>query len=217
MRDVAGNRELPGSRDKRGCIRSARELVVLVTVNLYPEAISASSRIDVARAQLETANVLQRQASNLKTSGLFAGIDVSVPLTTISMDAVPRERMGNATSLFNLMRNLGGSIGIAVTGTMLARQQQAYTNVLGSHVTPFSAQARHLLDSLYQGFIAAGADPVTATQRAYAAAFGAVQRQAAMLSFVDLFRGLGLIFVCLVPLVLLMKRPRTQASAPAAH
>ena len=140
-----------------------------------------------------------------------------VPLTTISMDAVPRERMGNATSLFNLMRNLGGSIGIAVTGTMLARQQQAYTNVLGSHVTPFSAQARHLLDSLYQGFIAAGADPVTATQRAYAAAFGAVQRQAAMLSFVDLFRGLGLIFVCLVPLVLLMKRPRTQASAPAAH
>ena len=142
---------------------------------------------------------------------------VFVPLTTISMDAVPRERMGNATSLFNLMRNLGGSIGIAVTGTMLARQQQAYTNVLGSHVTPFSAQARNLLDSLYQGFIAAGADPVTATQRAYAAAFGAVQRQAAMLSFVDVFRGLGLIFVCLVPLVLLMKRPRTQASAPAAH
>ena len=57
-------------------IRSARELVVLVTVNLYLEAISASSRIDVARAQLETADVLQRQASNLKTSGLVAGIDV---------------------------------------------------------------------------------------------------------------------------------------------
>ena len=141
-----------------------------------------------------------------------------VPLTTISMDPVPRERMGNATSLFNLMRNLGGSIGIAVTGTMLARQQQAYTNVLGSHVTPYlGPRPGTLLDSLYQGFIAAGADPVTATQRAYAAAFGAVQRQAAMLSFVDLFRGLGLIFVCLVPLVLLMKRPRTQAGAAAAH
>lgn len=57
-------------------IRSARELVVLVTVNLYLEAISASSRIEVARAQLETADVLQRQASNLKASGLVAGIDV---------------------------------------------------------------------------------------------------------------------------------------------
>ena len=44
-----------------------------------------------------------------------------VPLTTISMDPIPRERMGNATSLFNLMRNIGGSIGIAVTGTILAR------------------------------------------------------------------------------------------------
>lgn len=57
-------------------VQSARELVVLVSVNLYLEAISASSRIDVARAQLETAEVLQRQAGNLKASGLVAGIDV---------------------------------------------------------------------------------------------------------------------------------------------
>lgn len=57
-------------------IRTARELVVLVSVNLYLEAVSASSRIDVARAQLETAEVLHRQAQNLKASGLVAGIDV---------------------------------------------------------------------------------------------------------------------------------------------
>jgi len=57
-------------------VRSARELVVLVTVNLYLESISASSRIDVARAQLETAEVLHRQAANLKASGIVAGIDV---------------------------------------------------------------------------------------------------------------------------------------------
>ena len=58
-----------------------------------------------------------------------------VPLTTASMSAISREKMGNATSLFNLMRNIGGSIGIAVTGTMLVRQQQAVTTLLGSHVT----------------------------------------------------------------------------------
>jgi outer membrane protein TolC len=57
-------------------IRSARELVVLVAVNLYLEAISASSSIDVARAQFETAQALHRQALNLKGSGLVAGIDV---------------------------------------------------------------------------------------------------------------------------------------------
>jgi DHA2 family multidrug resistance protein len=142
---------------------------------------------------------------------------VFVPLTTISMDPVPRERMGNATSLFNLMRNLGGSIGIAVTGTLLGRYTQSNTNILGSHVTAYSAEARQLMDSLYQGFLAAGSDPVTATQRAYGAAFGIVQRQATMLSFVGLFRGLGIMFILLVPFVMLMKRPRSTAGAAAAH
>jgi DHA2 family multidrug resistance protein len=142
---------------------------------------------------------------------------VFVPLTTISMGPVPRERMGNATSLFNLMRNLGGSIGIAVSGTLLGRHTQTYTNVLGSHVTAYSAEARQLMESLYQGFLAAGSDPVTATQRAYAAAFGMVQRQASMLSFVELFRMMGIMFVCLLPLVLLMKRPRSSEGAVGAH
>src|SRR5213083_454765 len=68
-----------------------------------------------------------------------------VPLTTVSMDRIPRERMGNATSLFNLMRNIGGSVGIAVTGTMLARHQQAVTAVLGANVTPYDAASQAML------------------------------------------------------------------------
>ena len=62
-----------------------------------------------------------------------------VPLTTVAMDAIPRERMGNATSLFNLMRNIGGSIGIAMTGTMLVRNQQTTTSMLGAHVSAYDA------------------------------------------------------------------------------
>jgi MFS transporter, DHA2 family, multidrug resistance protein len=146
----------------------------------------------------------------------FQGLGLSalfVPLTTITMDPIPRERMGNATSLFNLMRNLGGGIGIATTGTLLARRQQEYVNIMGAHVTPFSPAAQASLDAARRGFIASGSDPVTATQRAYAALFGAVQRQAAMVSFVNLFRLLGLIFLLLLPLVLLMRRPRGRAAA----
>jgi DHA2 family multidrug resistance protein len=148
----------------------------------------------------------------------FQGLGLSmlfVPLTTISMDPIPRERMGNATSLFNLMRNLGGSTGIAVTSTLLARKNQEHVNVLGAHVTAYSATAQHALESARQGFLAAGSDPVTASHQAYAAIFGAVQRQAAMVSFVDLFRLLGMIFLLLVPLVLLMKRPRGKAPVGA--
>jgi MFS transporter, DHA2 family, multidrug resistance protein len=140
-----------------------------------------------------------------------------VPLTTISMDPIPRERMGNATSLFNLMRNLGGSIGIAVTGTLLARKQQAYINVFGANVDPYSTAAQHAFEAARQGFLAAGADVATATQRAYAALFGTVQQQAAMVAFVSLFRLLGVIFLLLLPLILLMRRPRTRGGPMGAH
>jgi MFS transporter, DHA2 family, multidrug resistance protein len=149
----------------------------------------------------------------------FQGLGLSalfVPLTTISMDPIPKERMGNATSLFNLMRNLGGSIGIATTGSLLARKQQQYVNIMGEHVTPFSESAQHALEAAKQAFMASGADAVTATQRAYAAVFGTVQRHATMVAFVDLFRLLGLIFLLLLPLVMLMRRPRGSAAA-AAH
>ena len=140
---------------------------------------------------------------------------IFVPLTTISMDAIPRERMGNATSLFNLMRNLGASIGIAVTGTLLARKSQMYTNVLGAHVDVYSTKVQQTLSGLTQSFIAAGSDPVTASQRAYAGLYGIVQRQAMMASFVDVFRILATMFLLLLPLIFLMKRPKGAPPAGA--
>ncbi len=146
----------------------------------------------------------------------FALSALFVPLTTISMDPIPRERMGNATSLFNLMRNLGGSIGIAVTGTLLARKTQVYTTTLGSHVDPYSSSAQSLIDATRQAYQAAGADPVTANDRAYHAVFGLVTRHATMVSFVDLFRLLGAIFLFLLPLIFLMRRPKGRGAA-AAH
>ena len=65
--------------------------------------------------------------------------------------------------------------------------------------------------------IAGGADPVTATNQTYGALFGMVQRQASMVSFVSIFQLLGVLFLLLVPLVLLMKRPKQRGEAPAAH
>ena len=70
---------------------------------------------------------------------------IFVPLTTISMDPVPRESMGNATSLFNLMRNLGGSVGIAMVAMMNTRFQQKYTAILGEHVNSSSPQSEQMV------------------------------------------------------------------------
>src|SRR5215210_4652449 len=89
---------------------------------------------------------------------LLQGVGMSllfVPLTTISMDAIPREKMGNATSLFNLMRNIGGSVGIATTGTLLARHSQATTNMLGANVTAYDPASQSMLYGLRAAFMAA--------------------------------------------------------------
>jgi DHA2 family multidrug resistance protein len=151
---------------------------------------------------------------------LIQGVGMSllfVPLTTVSMDPIPREKMGNATSLFNLMRNIGGSVGIATTGTMLARNTQATTAILGANVTAYDHASQSMLMQLRGAFIASGSDPVTAGNRANAAVFGLVQRQATMVSFVGIFLLLGILFIALVPLVLLMKRPRRGGGPVAAH
>jgi MFS transporter, DHA2 family, multidrug resistance protein len=138
-----------------------------------------------------------------------------VPLTTATMQAIPPQRMGNATSLFNLMRNIGGSVGIAVTGTMLARQRQAVGTVLGENISAYDIQTQTLLAQIKARFMAGGADAVTATERAYAALHGMLLQQASMVSFVWLFRLLGGIFLMLLPLILIMRRPKGRAAAPA--
>jgi DHA2 family multidrug resistance protein len=134
-----------------------------------------------------------------------------VPLTTITMDRIAKERMGNAASLFNVMRNIGSSVGIAITQTMLARRRQICANVLGAHVTPYDMQTQMMLRSLRSAFIARGSDVVTATEQSYAALFGMVQRQAAMLSLLDAFRLLAVLILIVTPLVFLMRRPASGA------
>ncbi len=141
-----------------------------------------------------------------------------VPLTTITMDPIPRRTMGNATSIFNVLRNLGGSMGIAASTTFLARRQQLHINELGSHVNVYNPQARQAFEGLRDAFLSRGADLVTATDRARVALFGMVSRQAAMMSFTDVFRWLAVLFLAALPLLFLMRSPRAgRRGAAGAH
>src|SRR5580658_1029920 len=92
---------------------------------------------------------------------------VFVPLTTITNGAIPNERMGNATSIFNLMRNIGASIGIAMVETVQYRAQQTQINVLGRHVYPESVTEQRMFESLKAYFISQGSSAALATQQAY--------------------------------------------------
>jgi len=138
------------------------------------------------------------------------------PLATVTMDRISREHMGNATSLFNLMRNLGGALGIAAVQTMLARQRQAHTTMLVTHVTGYDFASQQFLASLKAAMIARGSDAATAMQRSYGAVYGMIQRQAAMMSFIDTFWLMAIVFISLLPLILLMKRPAHMSAGSMA-
>jgi MFS transporter, DHA2 family, multidrug resistance protein len=148
--------------------------------------------------------------------GLSLGL-VFVPLTTITMSGIAKEKMGNATSLFNLVRNLGGSIGISAVQTMEVRLQQTNTNVLGAHVNPFSTAARNMMNMMEGMMVSRGGDAVAAAQQARAMIFGLVQREAAMISYNTIFKSLGILFIALLPFILIMRRPSQKGPAVAAH
>jgi len=131
-----------------------------------------------------------------------------VPLTTLTNAPLPKEEMGNATSIYNLMRNIGASIGIASSTTLVARAQQHNLNVLGAHVNYWDLPARMALDSARDLAISKGADVATATRQAYGVVYGMVQQHAAMLAFIRAFRFLGFLFFIVTPLILLMRKPR---------
>ena len=140
-----------------------------------------------------------------------------IPLMALAMARIQPEKMGNATSIFNLMRNLGGSIGIANATTLVARKTQAQIQLLGANVTAMSPNVRAMVANLQTMFISRGSDPVTAQHQAYGAIFGMVNRQAAMVAFNQTFELLGAVFVGVLPLIFLMKRPSHKAGPPAMH
>ena len=149
--------------------------------------------------------------------GLSLGL-VFVPLTTISMGGIAKENMGNATSLFNLVRNLGGSIGISAVATMQTRFQQRNISELGAHVNPFSFIARAAMSSMQSMFASSGGDPALAQRQARAAMFGMVERQASMLAYNSIFLILSVLFLIMLPFIFLMRRPSLQGGPPpAAH
>jgi MFS transporter, DHA2 family, multidrug resistance protein len=139
-----------------------------------------------------------------------------IPINTIAYLGITAEKSNNASAIINMMRNLGGSFGIALATTLLARRQQYHQNMLVEHVTPWSNAYDATIAAMQSVFAAAGANAADATQQAQALVYQMVQRQATMLSYIDTFWILAVLFAALMPFVLLMRRP-SGSTAPPAH
>jgi DHA2 family multidrug resistance protein len=136
---------------------------------------------------------------------------IFVPLTTVTLATITRSEMGNATGMFNLLRNIGGSVGIAMAATLLARYSQFYQTNLVAHISPYNPIYQMRIAELKQALIAKGITITQADHSALGIIYGEVRRQSGALAFNHIFFIIGLAFLVIIPLLLLLKRPAHQS------
>jgi DHA2 family multidrug resistance protein len=168
----------------------------------------------VSSFQLSAIN-LQVSMGSILWPTVLNGVAISfifVPLTTATMSQLNQRQIGNASGLYNLMRNLGGSIGIAFVTTMLARGAQKHQSLMVGHLTATDPAFTQRLAAT-QHALAQHTDPVTATMQAYSSIYSILDHQAHLWAFVDNFRLFGLFALICIPLIFLFKRSKTSAAA----
>jgi DHA2 family multidrug resistance protein len=196
-------------------------LIVQLTKRIQPRWLMALGLLIVAYAsysmtQLDPGSdyasfVIPRMILGLGLSFLF------IPLNLIAYSFLPPEKNNKASSLTNLFRNLGGSFGVAFVATMLSRRQQFHQTVLVGHVSPFDHNTTQTLHAIAERLRASGMPSGDSLAGAKAVIYSMVSKQAAMLSFLDVFWLLALLALCAIPFILFIKNIRRGGPAPAGH
>jgi DHA2 family multidrug resistance protein len=141
---------------------------------------------------------------------------VMAPLSAVATAGIEAENAGSASGLFNMMRNLGGAVGIALLQTLLTKREQYHSNVLMQSVSLLEQATRARIEKLTQYFVNHGiVDHAEATHRAVVAIGKIVQKQAFILAFSDTFYLLGAALIVALIAALLLKKPNTLASGGA--
>jgi MFS transporter, DHA2 family, multidrug resistance protein len=142
---------------------------------------------------------------------------VMAPLSAVATAGIEPENAGSASGLFNMMRNLGGAVGIATLQTFLTKREQFHSNVLMQSVSIFEQATRTRIDQLTQYFVNHGViDRADAVHRAYVAVGNIVQKQAFILAFSDTFYLLGAALIIALVATLMLRKP-DHLSAGGAH
>jgi len=139
-----------------------------------------------------------------------------IPLTTMTMAGIRKEDMGNASAIYNLLRNLGGSFGVAFVTTMLSRRAQFHQNRLIDHLTPFDRDYQIFSEHSSQILQYKGLPDALSDQGGLSILYRELLRHASMLSFNDAFRIVSIIMICVLPLVFFMKKGK-PGSSPGMH
>jgi DHA2 family multidrug resistance protein len=148
-------------------------------------------------------------------SGTAMGL-IFVPLSTTAVGTLANEQIGNASGLYNLLRNIGGSIGISLVDTFIARRQQVHRNDLDRYLapTPVVQQSLHRL----QSYFSFHTGPKIAQLRAYALLQNGLDQQSILYAYVDDLRYMVVVCALCLPIVFLLKPVKAKrGAAPVGH
>ena len=148
--------------------------------------------------------------------GIGLGL-IFVPLTSASMAELSVRQLAQGTGLYNLTRQLGGSLGIALMATLLSRFTATRHAVLTEHIGAIDIAGRARLDMIAQGLISRGVNPIVAKQQALFLLDRQISAQASVLAFSKIYLLNGIILLCALPLLLLWKTGRGRGSTGPAH
>jgi DHA2 family multidrug resistance protein len=143
---------------------------------------------------------------------------VIVPLSVLATAGIAAGReTGSASALFNMMRNIGGSIGIALLATLLSQREQLHSLRIGESVSAYELRIQQRVNEGIGYFVSRGSDPWTANQRALRAMDGAIRRQAFLMAFNDCFYAIGMVLFIAGGAVVLLHRIESHGPGAAAH
>ncbi len=138
---------------------------------------------------------------------------LSVPVSTMSLSTLRGQEIGQGAAFSGMMRQLGGSFGVALISTFVSRQTQVHRNTLVTNLSVNDPGVQQRVAQMAAGVRHTGIDSITARQTAYAMLDGAVTKQATLLSYMDVFLWVGIMFLVFVPVVLIfIKRANNKIS-----
>jgi len=140
-----------------------------------------------------------------------------IPINVAAFAYVPKEKTNMGTGIINLARNIGASVGIATVTTMLDRRAQLHMVRLTERANDLSAAYHNALNGIQSRLVSAGSTAAHASAQAHAMIYGTIERQAAMLAFLDDFKMLGLLFFAVIPILVLMRKPRVRGGGVPVH
>jgi MFS transporter, DHA2 family, multidrug resistance protein len=206
-----------------GALASAIVMILLgkISTLVDPRILIAMGAIGTTVVMFQLADITPQTGTDSLFFPLLwrgaATVLMFLPLSLATLGSLPKQDISAGSGFYNLTRQLGGSIGIAILTTLLAQREAFHRAILLSNLSPYNPETNQRLSALASAFQSRGSDAATAQNQALQTLNQLVNTQAAVLSYADIFRFVGIVFLCSLPLLLFLDKGGANTKPPAIH